>query len=107
MYEHLPGGEILEEGLRDLRAGVRSVGALLVLIAAPRLTRRGIPIPPDAAVSGLPEHELYDLLVAQHGTEAYRHYRSWLRRLVSLENALDLVSTAVPAEGHRATTLIK
>ena len=87
--EHLPGGEILEQGLRDLDAGVRSVAALLVLTAAPRLARRGIQIPTGASAPRLPEHELYDLLVAEHGPEAYRHYRSLLRRLVSLENALD------------------
>jgi len=94
MYEHLPGGEILEAGLHDLKAGVRSVSSLLVLIAAPRLTRRGIPVPRDAATPGLPEHELYHLLAVEHGPEAYRHYRSLLRRLVSLENALDSLATS-------------
>ena len=95
MYEHLPGGEILKDGLRDLEAGVRSVCALLVLIAAPRLRRCGIQIPQGVSSSALPEHELYDLLVAEHGPEAYRHYRSLLRRLVSLENALDSQSESV------------
>jgi len=90
MFEHLPGGEILEPGLRDLRAGVRSVSALLLLIAAPRLARCGISIPGELSPSSLPEHELYDLLVAEQGPEAYRSYRSLLRRLVSLENALDI-----------------
>ena len=90
MTEHLPGGEILEPGLRDLGAGVRSVSALLIMIAAPRLARCGIPIPKEVSLSPLPEHELYDLLVAEQGTEAYRFYRSLLRRLVSLENALDI-----------------
>jgi hypothetical protein len=89
MYEHLPGGELLADGLRDLEAGVRSVCSLLVLIAEPRLTRCGIQIPRGVSPSDLPEHELYDLLLAEHGPEAYRLYRSLLRRLVSLENALD------------------
>ena len=87
--KHLPGGEILDEGLRDLEAGVRSVAALLVLTAAPRLARRGVQIPTGISPPLLPEHELYELLVSKHGPEAYRHYRSLLRRLVSLENALD------------------
>ena len=95
MHEHLPGGEILEQGLHDLGAGVRSVSALLVLIAAPRLARRGIQIPRGLSLSPLPEHELYDLLVAEQGPEAYRFYRSLLRRLVSLENALDIQSESV------------
>ena len=94
MYEHLPGGDILRDGLRDLEAGVRSVSALLVLIAAPRLVRRGIPVPRSEATADLPEHQLYQLLAAEHGPEAYRHYRSLLRRLVSLENALDSLATS-------------
>jgi hypothetical protein len=89
MYDHLPGGEILRDGLRDLEAEVRSVNSLLLLIARPRLIRHGIPVPERVARPGLPEHELYQLLTVEHGPEAYRHYRSLLRRLVSLENALD------------------
>lgn len=89
MYDHLPGGEILKRGLHDLQLGVRSTEALLVLIAAPRLSRCGIHIPPAGPPATLPEHELFDLLSAEHGPEAYRLYRSLLRRLVSLENALE------------------
>lgn len=100
MYEHLPGGDILQVGLRDLEGGIRSVCALLVLIAAPRLARNGIQIPADASSPALPEHELYDLLIAEHGPEAYRHYRSLLRRLVSLENALDSQSESVGTSGN-------
>ncbi len=92
MHEELPGGEILHDGLRDLESGIRSVAALLVLIAAPRLARCGVKIPQAAFPCPLPEHQLYDLLVAEHGPEAYRLYRSLLRRLVSLENALDIAS---------------
>jgi hypothetical protein len=89
MYDHLPGGEILGNGLKDLRAGVRSIDALLVLVAAPRLTRCGVPIPHLSAPPVLPEHDLFDLLIAQHGSEAYRHYGSLMRRLVSLESVLE------------------
>ncbi len=94
MYDHLPGGEILRDGLRDLESGVESVAAMLVLIARPRLARNGIQIPTSITIPALPEHELYRLLVALHGPEAYRHYRSLLRRLVSLENALDVQAAA-------------
>lgn len=94
MHDHLPGGEILRDGIRDLESGVKSVAAMLVLIARPRLVRNGIRIPIGAATPVLPEHELYRLLIAEHGPEAYRHYRSLLRRLVSLENALDAQAAA-------------
>jgi hypothetical protein len=89
MYDHLPGGEILRNGLRDLREGLRSVDALLVLVAAPRIARCGVQIPPMALTGELPEHALYRRLSVEHGAEAYRHYRSLLQRLVSLENALE------------------
>lgn len=94
MHDHLPGGEILRDGLRDLESGVQSVAAMLVLIARPRLVRSGIQIPANITTPALPEHELYRLLVVEHGPEAYRHYRSLLRRLVSLENALDVQTAA-------------
>ena len=56
----------------------------------PGLGGCGIVIPTKLPLSPLPEHELYDLLAAEQGPEAYRLYRSLLRRLVSLENALDI-----------------
>lgn len=92
-YEHLPGGEILRNGLKDLQDGVRSTDALLVLVAAPRLTRCGIRIPQTRASSELPEHELFRSLSVEHGQEAYRYYRSLLGRLISLENALECQAT--------------
>lgn len=89
MFEHLPGGEILRDGLRDLQAGKLSVPALLVLTAEYRLAHCGIEIPKVDARPPIPEHEVYRLLANEHGPEAYRHYRSWMQRLVSLENALE------------------
>lgn len=85
-----PGGEILVEGLRDLESGIPSVHALLVLVGAYRLSRCGIQIPALPGAPAVPEHALYQRLVTQHGPEAYRHYRSLLRRLISLESALEV-----------------
>lgn len=89
MFEHLPGGEILQDGLRDLRVGKLSVPALLVLTAECRLARCGVEIPNVAVRPPILEHEVYRLLAAEHGSEAYRYYRSWMQRLVSLEHALE------------------
>lgn len=108
MYDHLPGGEILEAGLRDLRAGIRSVDALLVLVAAPRLVPCGIvlpELPSGDSHSALPEHDLFRALAAMHGPEAYRHYRSLMRRLASLVQALDnAVTPTQPGETADATS---
>ncbi len=92
MYSHLPGGEIIEQGLRDLDGGVESVNSLLVIIGAERLKLHGIKIPPHYASNELPEHRLYASLSMQFGKEAYRHYNSELRLLVSLERALDALA---------------
>ena len=89
MYEHLPGGDILSVGLKDLATDIRSVNGLLVLIGAWRLSRCGIKIPITKTSAEPVEHELYNKLVAEHGDEAYRIYKSLLARLVSLENALE------------------
>lgn len=89
MFEYLPGGEILEEGLRDLANGIQSHSALLLMIAGPRLRSHGFPIPQFSQASRAGEELLYLDLYAQYGTDAYPRYNALIQRLVSLENALD------------------
>ena len=84
--EGLPGADLISEGLRDLTAGVDSVSGLLVAIGGPRLRRLGFDVP---AVSGRPEHRLYEILAEQHGPAAHGRYNALLRRLVSFERALE------------------
>lgn len=98
MFDQLPGGDILTDGLRDLASGVVSESGLLLLAAEPRLKSRGIQLPEHVTRPAIPEHELYQLLVREHGEEAYRHYRALLRRLVSLENALDALASSSVAD---------
>lgn len=69
MFNHLPGGEILKDGLRDLQDGVQSVDALLVLVAAPRLTRWGIPVPQLNSTPSLLEHDLFHRPAVEHGPQ--------------------------------------
>ena len=56
-FSHLPGGDIVESGLRDLAASRDSAAADLVLIGAPRLSRLGFDVSLDRAVGA--EHRLY------------------------------------------------
>ena len=81
-----PGGELVEEGLRDLAAGVESVPALLVAIGAPRLRQCGLDVPDGPAT---PEHRLYALLARESPTAAHSRYNALIRRLVSFERALE------------------
>jgi hypothetical protein len=82
----LPGGDLIEAGLRDLHAGVESAPALLVAIGAPRLRRLGFAVPtsiPD------PEHRLYALLHRDDPRGAHSRYNALIRRLVSFERAAE------------------
>ena len=82
--ERLPGGDLIEEGLRDLAAGQETVPALLVMIGAPRLTALGLLIPPLSIGA---EHRLYLRLSADDPMTAHSRYNALIRRLVSFERA--------------------
>ena len=82
----LPGAELVEKGVDDLRRGVESVEALLVSIAAPRLTALGYDIG-SPLVS--PEHRLYELLSREDARSAHSRYNALVRRLVSFERAAE------------------
>jgi hypothetical protein len=83
----LPGGDLIEEGLRDLAAGRETVASLLVAIGAARLRRAGLPIP-DAPFDE-PEHRLYGLLEREGSDGAHSRYNALIRRLVSFERAVE------------------
>lgn len=83
----LPGSDLIVAGLEDLKRGATTVPSLLVRIAAPRLRRLGIAVPPEAGVAVSPEHELYALLAATDADSAHSRYNALIRRLVSFERA--------------------
>lgn len=83
----LPGGDLVERGLRDLRVGELSAHALLVLVGASRLRRVGLDVP-EAAVDH-PEHALYLLLAAEDALTAHSRYNALIRRLISFERAAE------------------
>lgn len=89
MYENLPGGDILDRGLRSMSKGEVDENSLLLLIGAYRLRRCDIPITPLDLGDSFPEDKLYELLTNKHADQAYRVFKSLTRRLVSLENALE------------------
>jgi hypothetical protein len=86
MLDHLPGGDLIAEGLADLEAGVESIPALLVAIGAPRLRGLGLVIP---ATTDQPEIQLYRLLASEHADAAHGRYNALIRRLVSFERAAE------------------
>lgn len=84
-WDGIPGGELVEAGLDDLRAGCPTAAALLVSLGAPRLRRAGIDVPAPFEDA---EHRLYALLEAEHGDAAHGRYNALVRRLVSFERAV-------------------
>jgi hypothetical protein len=88
MEPSLPGADLIDRGLADLGAGIRSVEALLISIGAPRLRAAGIQI---GDVIPNPEQELYRLLAAEDPDSAHSRYNALIRRLVSFERAAECV----------------
>lgn len=80
----LPGADLVEQGISDLRARRETQEALLVSIGFPRLRMLGIDVPEPIAT---PEHRLYALLARGDVDAAHGRYNALLRRLVSYERA--------------------
>ena len=85
----LPGGDLIDTGLEDLRTGRETIAALLVAIGAPRLRFIGIILPDNLPKN--PEHRLYDLLSESDPDSAHSRYNALIRRLVSFERAAECV----------------
>jgi len=90
MPSGLPGAELIEAGLNDLREGRETVAALLVAIGAPRLRSIGLDLP--EVLPDNPEHRLYHLLAQDDSDSAHSRYNALVRRLVSYERAAECVS---------------
>jgi hypothetical protein len=90
MNHALPGEDLIEAGLKDLREGRESIAALLVAIGSPRLRRLGLDLPDDLPKN--PEHRLYHLLAEDDSDSAHSRYNAYIRRLVSYERAAECVS---------------
>lgn len=85
----LPGEDLIEAGVQDLRDGRETIAALLVAIGSPRLRRLGLELPDHLPTN--PEHRLYDLLSQTDEDSAHSRYNAFIRRLVSYERAAECV----------------
>ncbi len=83
----LPGNDLIREGIRDLKHGLRTPAALLVLIGAERLRRSGVDVP-DVEIDE-PEHQLYAVLARENPDSAHSRYNALIRQLVSFERAAE------------------
>jgi len=88
-FNDFPGAEIILPGLSDLQNGEsNTIGALLIAIAATRLTEAGLDIP-KARLALEPELTLYSRLQEER-EDAYPYYNALLNRLNSFCNALEI-----------------
>jgi hypothetical protein len=86
---HLPGGELIAQGLDDTAAGRISPAACLIAIAWPRLVRAGMDLRSLNLTSiAEPERRLYQFLGAESG-DAYSRYNALIRQLLSFESAFE------------------
>ena len=85
----LPGADLVEKGVTDLRAGRETIESLLVSIGAGRLRAAGIDVPEGPPQ---PDHRLYQLLAQLFGDDAHGRYNALIRRLVSFERAAECAS---------------
>jgi len=83
----LPGEDLIEEGVNDLRARRETIAALLVAIGSPRLRRLGIELPDTLPEN--PEHRLYELLARDEPDSAHSRYNALIRRLVIFEHTAE------------------
>lgn len=85
----LPGADLVEQGITDLRAHRETKEALLVSIGSPRLRMLGVDVPEPIAQ---PERRLYELLARDDVDAAHGRYNALVRRLVSYERAAAAVA---------------
>lgn len=83
----LPGGELVDAGIRDLAARRKSAPALLISIAYAKLARCRVPLPrgpfPNADV------DLYRLIEREAGDAlAHARYNALIRRICSFTDAI-------------------
>lgn len=97
-FQRLPGGDLIEQGLADLRSGVVSIASLLVQVGSPKLKRLGfeVEVPAIHSAADFPEHRLYEMLARDSSDAAHGRYNALLNRLTSF-------TRAVPACGFRPT----
>ena len=82
----LPGGELVDRGIADLRAGRESEASLLVAMASPRLRALGFAVPDGDADD--PAHRLYALL-AQTDPSPHSRYNALVGRITSFARAAE------------------
>ena len=78
-----PGGDLVARGLDDLERGRLTEDALLATVAAPRLRRLGLTVPPMIDPPVFPEHALFERIEGRLERGAHAAYNALLGRMTS------------------------
>ena len=81
----LPGEDLIEAGLQDLRDGHETIAALLVTTGAPRLKCLGLELPDHLPAN--PEHRLYDLLAETDQDSTHSRYNAFIKKTSQLRTS--------------------
>ena len=76
---------MVDKGLEDLAADLETPESLLVSLAAPRLRREGVPLPPRLFLDA--DRRLYRMLETTDGGLAHARYLARLREVTSFADA--------------------
>jgi len=87
--DDLPGADLIQKGIHDLRENLVTIESMLVSIGAQRIREAGYDVPKALST---PEERLYALIAQQEGDGAHSQYNSFIRRLISFEQALECAS---------------
>lgn len=85
----LPGADLFEQGLQDLRDAKITIPGLLICIAKSRLEHAGLEIPNLDPMPKDLELMLYSLIQQGQELNPYSYYNSLLRLLISFEKVLE------------------
>lgn len=91
-WHHLPGGDLIIQGLSDLKENRVTIASCLVKIASPQLVRAKVLEKEDRAIDT--ELVLYRLL-QETESNPYSAYGSYLRTLCSFEQALKQARSSI------------
>jgi hypothetical protein len=86
--DRLPGSELVEAGIEDLRTGRESTSAALVRMARPRLLALGLDVPKTEHDTPA-GHALYELLATEERATAHSRYNALVARMVSFARAAE------------------
>ena len=91
----IPGEDLVDKGITDLRQQIVSIESLLVSMAPTALRDVGVEVPDPLPE---PEVRLYQLLGEEHGNGAHSLYNAYRRRLVSYLRAARCDTTSTDSE---------